>query len=472
MAFAFLQICKSVTPNPNLQNYKLKVAYFKLLANTRKFVSILNKFNRKPLLEGFKAILLGSKLIKAERQYREEKERFSLKFNETVSAKDSEIHDYKKRIEDMNEAILASKAREAEIINKIKAKEKHIYTLETQKADLIKNRKNSNASIDIRSLEEQLSQLQAENEELREKLASAEENVGSFLKDMSDLLDSHEASTALGSENNSFNYHEYEERGSDLMHRVRDNTSNYYSQPKETSSRTGGTKQTNLRGYPRVQQINYCYVEYNNPELNTPQGFRNLLNNRRELQKEPQNLLLKPNKLKEDFKVPDYQLEVAEAKTPKEKEEKEIQPRAVKKISWNNKDGSGPTISTLTNNGGKSGDSSKRIIYLLKLLATYNSNSGNNSANNTTMDARRGTRDEGNSNNNDNNQNNSGRDDEDDKDDDRKEFDSIQARSKSFLIISNLSIVLQEAATIQMSLRYILGLYKLHSIFLESNIRE
>lgn len=48
----------------------------------------------------------------------------------------------------------------------------------------------------------------AENEELKERLNSAEFNVGNFIREMSDLLDSHELSTNVGSEENSalFNY--------------------------------------------------------------------------------------------------------------------------------------------------------------------------------------------------------------------------------------------------------------------------
>ena len=48
-------------------------------------------------------------------------------------------------------------------------------------------------------------ELHTENEELKTKLYSTEGNVGTFIKEMSELLDSHELSTNFGSdENNSF----------------------------------------------------------------------------------------------------------------------------------------------------------------------------------------------------------------------------------------------------------------------------
>ena len=75
----------------------------------------------------------------------------------------------------------------------------------------------------MRLLEEQIRELQLENDELREKLSSAENNVGSFIKEMSDLLDTHEISTNIGSENNSFQNHEFDE-DFDLANKIKDKT--------------------------------------------------------------------------------------------------------------------------------------------------------------------------------------------------------------------------------------------------------
>ena len=44
--------------------------------------------------------------------------------------------------------------------------------------------------------------MENENAELREKLVHTEGNVGTFIKEMSDLLDSHELSTNACSEDN------------------------------------------------------------------------------------------------------------------------------------------------------------------------------------------------------------------------------------------------------------------------------
>ncbi|CAM6000561.1 unnamed protein product [Sphagnum balticum] len=220
--------------------------------NVDSFGTILKKFQRRPLLNAFKSVLLHSKLVKADKNQREEKEKYSKTFQETMSAKEAEIHEFKKKIEDLNLSLASARSKENELTTKITNKEKQIYALEKERNELLKNGKSgSTQKLDLKSLEEQLYSLQAENEDLKEKLMSAEDNVGSFIREMTDLLDSHELSTNLLSDNNSFNYQDHEDDD-----KQRDKPSNYYTQNKPSSKDTsklssGNVKTSSSKGFSK-----------------------------------------------------------------------------------------------------------------------------------------------------------------------------------------------------------------------------
>lgn len=334
--------------------------------NVEGFGATLKKYQRKPLLSAFKSILLHSKLVKVDKNQREDREKYSRTYQETMSAKEAEIHEFKKKIEDLNLSLASAKAKENELTAKITSKEKQIYTLEKERNELLKNGKSgSSQKLDLKSLEEQLYSLQAENEDLKEKLMSAEDNVGSFIREMSDLLDSHELSTNLLSDNNSFNYQDHED---DEKHREK--PSNYYSQPKNSSKEnskiaSGNQKSSSTKGFSKNQQINFCFVHFDNPELNQPEISRpaTSLFNRKALHQDP---ILE--KKKEKMTAPDYEIEVIDNAPPmpmKELDENDIKelfyPRAVKRLTWDNKTGvsaAGPKIVELA--GEKKGTSTGR----------------------------------------------------------------------------------------------------------------
>ncbi len=216
----------------------------------------LGSIKRSGVTKGFKAIWLFSKFSRAEKQLKEEKEKYIKGYNEAIGAKDSEILQYKKKLEDLNLAIQSSKNKEAELNNKLKSREKQIQALENEKIEIGKSKKvpAGESSQEIRYLEDQIRELQHENEELREKLNSAQNNVGSFLKDMAELLDAHEVSTNIGSDNNSFNNPEIEE-DLDLYNRVKDKSQGAaYAKAKVEPQRninlkSGNPISANSRGY-------------------------------------------------------------------------------------------------------------------------------------------------------------------------------------------------------------------------------
>jgi chromosome segregation ATPase len=211
--------------------------------SVEKFTKVLSKAENGAYTKGFRAIWLISKLARAEKQMKEEKEKYIKGFNESIGAKDLEITQQKKKIEELNNAVHSVKSKEGDLVAKIKHREKQIQALEAEKVELSKNRKASQgeSNQDYRNLEEQIRELQHENEELKERLYSAENNVGSFLKDMVDLLDAHEISTNIGSDNNSFNNPADFEEDLDLLNRVKDKgQGSYYTKGKDSVRNISG----------------------------------------------------------------------------------------------------------------------------------------------------------------------------------------------------------------------------------------
>lgn len=111
------------------------------------------------MLKGFKAIWLKSKAWKTEKLYKEEKEKYLKTLNDAVIAKDKEIAQYAKKIDELNNTLLTSKSKENDFISKIKHKEKQIATLEMEKGDILKAKKSisgDSTSTSIRILEERV----------------------------------------------------------------------------------------------------------------------------------------------------------------------------------------------------------------------------------------------------------------------------------------------------------------------------
>ena len=200
VAQAFSKINSETKNASALRKYKTQLVYYSLKDNTSQLVNAIANLHKKSVLKGFKALWFTSKAYKNERVFKEEKE----KYTESLVAKDREITQYAKKLEELNSIAISSKNKEAELMSKLKQREKQISALEVEKADVLKSKKSisgENTALN-RALEEKLREMQQENEELKDKLYSAENNVGIFVKEMSELLDYHELSTNIGSDDN------------------------------------------------------------------------------------------------------------------------------------------------------------------------------------------------------------------------------------------------------------------------------
>jgi len=97
--------------------------------------------------------------------------------------------------------------------NKLKNKDKQIFILENEIQEMKKIKKPQNDQHISHSIgSSKVRELEVENNELKDKLSSTESNVSVFVKEMSELIDSHELSTNVGSDdnasmNNSSNHH-------------------------------------------------------------------------------------------------------------------------------------------------------------------------------------------------------------------------------------------------------------------------
>src|SRR5690606_31838734 len=102
---------------------------------------------------------------------------------------------------------------------------------------------------------------------------------------------------------------------------------------------SGNVKTASSKGFSKNQQINFCFVQFDNPELNQPDISRPVtsLFNRKTLHQDPTL-----EKKKEKPLIPDYEIEVIDNAPPlkrtKELDENDIKelfyPKAVKKLTW------------------------------------------------------------------------------------------------------------------------------------------
>jgi len=261
LAQGFLRILQYSKTSSALRKYKTQLVYYNVKENTEKLVNSLGNLQKGALLKGFKAIWLNSKSWKTFREFKDEKDKLVKTYNEALSSKDREIAMYVKKIEDLNNLTAASKSKENDFVSKLKQKEKHIAALELEKVNILNSKKSisgDSTAISIKVLEERVRDLQQENEDLKEKLSSAESNVGTFIKEMSELLDSHELSINIGSdENASFNNPEIEE-DFDSSAKIKDRGAQNPNRTKENQTKVlpqRAAYQSSQNRYPKIQHI-------------------------------------------------------------------------------------------------------------------------------------------------------------------------------------------------------------------------
>jgi len=260
---AFQKILEHSKASQTIKKYRTQLIYYNLKDNTQTLTTAINNLYKGCMLKGFKAIWLKSKAWKTEKLYKEEKDKYLKTLNDAIIAKDKEIAQYAKKIDELNNSVLASKSKENDFITKIKHKEKQIAALEMEKGDILKAKKSisgDSTNTSIRILEERIRDLQQDNEDLKDKLSSAEGNVSVFIKEMSELLDTHELSMNIGSDDNaSFHNAEIEEEF-DVATKIKDKGIGNQNRTKEnqnkpyTAQRSGGYQPANNK-YQKLQHI-------------------------------------------------------------------------------------------------------------------------------------------------------------------------------------------------------------------------
>jgi hypothetical protein len=198
-----------------IKQYKTTLIYQGLKTKLETLIRALTKLKRKAVSKSFNQLLTKHKLYRMEKKFREEKDKVVATFHDTMNGKDKEIATLMKKVSEANNALFVTKTKESELSTKLKIKEKIVHQLESERNDLVKQKRMSPIDgHEERHLEQKLRDIQLENEELRDKLSNTECNVGNFIKEMSDLLDTHELSTNVGSEeNNSFFASQHQEFG-------------------------------------------------------------------------------------------------------------------------------------------------------------------------------------------------------------------------------------------------------------------
>jgi len=205
IAQAFHRILLHNKTTHELRKYKTQLIYHNVKDNTERMSRALANLYKGSLSRGFKAIYFTAETWKNERLLKNEKEKYAKTFSEALANKDKEIASYIKKIEELNGQVAASRSKETDFASKLKHKEKQLAALELEKVDILKSKKSmsgDSTSISIKVLEERLRDLSSENDDLKDKLCSAESNVGTFIREMSELLDSHELSLNIGSDEN------------------------------------------------------------------------------------------------------------------------------------------------------------------------------------------------------------------------------------------------------------------------------
>ncbi|CAK80378.1 unnamed protein product (macronuclear) [Paramecium tetraurelia] len=126
-------------------------------------------------------------------KYKNDKIRRS--FLQVIASKDAEIKNLQIKEQEITENITNQKLKEQEILSKLKQKELILTQLENE---LRKN--SSNKTLDSKVFIEyiKLRNLEVENQDMQDRIMGTEDSVSLFIREMNDMLDSHEISTNLG----------------------------------------------------------------------------------------------------------------------------------------------------------------------------------------------------------------------------------------------------------------------------------
>lgn len=212
------------------------------------------------------------------KKFKEDKEKLTITYSDALNVKDKDISNLNRKLSEFNNIIIAAKNKEGEYLAKLKQKDKLISQLEGEKSDLNKQKRMTPVDgYDDRHIEQRLRELQHENDELRDKLSNTEGNVGNFIKEISEMLDTHELSTNVGSEeNNSFFASNNQDFGvydlNEELEAINGKTKERSSIPGNGSSKTN-VKEKETMKYPSLQQTNRTTASSSNTGRYGAKGY-------------------------------------------------------------------------------------------------------------------------------------------------------------------------------------------------------
>ncbi|KAL4510141.1 hypothetical protein ABPG72_010334 [Tetrahymena utriculariae] len=201
LAFRQLQIALQNKKVNN--NHQAKLIYFVMEKRTTRLNNILQKVVTQNMFNSFQKIMLVSRLKNYDNKLKIEHEKIKKEFANILQQKEDEIQNLVNQREEQNSNINLLKSKETDNQIVIKQKDQLISSLEQELE--VKRQKKLNPQdlvLSTKILEKKLKDLEIENNEMREKSQNTEGSVSLFIKEMNELLDQHEISTNIGSDDN------------------------------------------------------------------------------------------------------------------------------------------------------------------------------------------------------------------------------------------------------------------------------
>eukprot|EP01016_Furgasonia_blochmanni_P054217 TRINITY_DN8901_c0_g1_i1.p1 TRINITY_DN8901_c0_g1~~TRINITY_DN8901_c0_g1_i1.p1 ORF type:complete len:475 (-),score=119.30 TRINITY_DN8901_c0_g1_i1:66-1490(-) len=247
------------------RNYKVMLAKYRanMILNVftttmRQFYRTLNRRRKKNLEFALRKLQSVPRRAVLEREI---KNRIESEYTAVVLKKEQEYMALTRRLEELNTKLQHHQTKEGELAVKIKNRDKQIAALENELANSTNNNKEARKAAaageaaadpsEVRMLENHLKELEAENAELKDKLSLTEINVSTFIKEMSELLDSHELSTNACSEDNNNSLNNSNNVNYELNDIDDEFIENVQAKTKEKGPTTykGGSSQHNLQHF-------------------------------------------------------------------------------------------------------------------------------------------------------------------------------------------------------------------------------
>lgn len=161
--------------------------------------------------------------------------------NKKLTAVNDEIEKFKKKLEHLNK-------RKEELDSDLKDLKKR----KKEQQEYLKDLEQEKQSLECEHLEKQLKVIEDENMDLRMKLDSTQDNVGSFISEMSTLLDSHDLQKFLETTEIGMRF-EYDNFGSGT---------DEFEETHQQHAGTGGSSK--IKSRPAVRRGNHGHGVYHN----------------------------------------------------------------------------------------------------------------------------------------------------------------------------------------------------------------